>query len=333
VRARIDRLADHPQVLEPAGRAAPDVSNGLASHPERSLAGELLIRLTALPPGHPSAIVSRTERGRAGDRDLDSQRRPPDACDRGFWSQVGRFEELWRVHLSRWPDSHEESKEPDRRDDPPGSWRGACDRYLNPQDHAEADKQIGLLREPESAVTPLLKYIEAENPHGAVLVGLEHRLKCAERLKEKIADKMSIKGLASPAEAARTISDAVRYTYCLSAEEYAGAHSDIGRQLESAGYRKANGKNHWLQDANYNGINTQWVTPDGGRFELQFHTRESFYAKEQLTHPPYRRLRQQSTTPAERAELLAFQREVCAAVPQPSGIWQIPDFVARRQGD
>jgi hypothetical protein len=72
---------------------------------------------------------------------------------------------------------------------------------------------------------------------------------------------------------------------------------------------------------------------DGGRFELQFHTRESFYAKEQLTHPPYQRLRQRSTTPAERVELLAFQREVCATVPKPPGISQIPDFIARRQGD
>jgi len=332
VRARIDRLAD-AQVLEQPGRAAPDVSNGLASHPERSLRGELLSRLADLPSGHPSAIVSRTERGRGGDRDLDSLRYAPDAWDRGFWSQVGRFEELWQVHLTRWPDSHEESREPERRDNPPGSWRGACSRYLNPQDHAEAEKQIGLLRQLEPAVTRLLKHIEVENPHGAVLVGLEHRLKGAERLKEKIADKMNIKGLADPADAAATISDAVRYTFCASAEEYVAAHAHIGRQLESARYRRAYGKNHWLQDVDYNGINTQWATPDRGRFELQFHTRESFYAKEQLTHPPYRRLRQRSTTPAERVELLAFQREVCTAVPRPPGISQIPDFIARRQGD
>jgi hypothetical protein len=333
VRGRIDRLADG-QLLEPADRAAADVINELTSHPERSLRDGLFIRLTELPSGHPSAIVSRRERTAGLDPDrLDSQRHPPDAWDRGFWSQVGRFEELWQAHLARWPDSHEKAGEPERRDDRPGSWRGACDRHLNPEDHAEADKQIRLLREPEPAVTRLLKHIEVENPHGAVLVGLEHRLKGAERLKEKIADKISIKGLASPADAARTIGDAVRYTFCVTAEEYVAAHSDIGRQLESAGYRNACGKNHWLQDAHYNGINTQWVTPDGGRFELQFHTRESFYAKEQLTHPPYRRLRQEATTPAERVELLTFQQEVCAAVPKPPGISQIPDIIARRQGD
>jgi hypothetical protein len=181
-------------------------------------------------------------------------------------------------------------------------------------------------------VTRLLQQIELKNPHGAVLVGLEHRLKGAERLKEKIADKMIIKGLAGPAAAASTISDAVRYTFCVSGEEYVAAHANLGRQLESAGYRKAYGKNHWLQDADYNGINTQWMS-DGGRFELQFHTTESFFAKEQLTHPPYQRLRQHTTTPAERVELLAFQREVCAAVPKPPGISLMPYLFARRQGD
>jgi hypothetical protein len=142
---------------------------------------------------------------------------------------------------------------------------------------------------------------------------------------------MSIKGLASPADAAMEVKDAVRYTFCIGAEEYVAAHAEIGRQLESAGYRKAYGRNHWLEDADYNGVNTQWTTSDGGRFELQFHTRESFYAKEQLTHPPYRRLRRPTTTPPERAELLAFQREVCAAVPKPPGVSQISDFKVRQE--
>jgi hypothetical protein len=257
----------------------------------------------------------------------------PDAGEAGFWVQVPRFEELWRAHVTRWPDKHDKSGAPSRHDDPPGSWRGACDRYLSPDDNAEAEQQIALLRQPEPAVTRLLKQIELGNPHGAVLVGIEHRLKSDERLKEKVADKMSLKGLPNPADAAREINDAVRYTFCVSAAEYVAAQANIGRQLGSAGYREAHGRNHWLEDANYNGLNTRWTTPDGGRFELQFHTNESFYAKEQLTHPPYQRLRQHTTTPPERAELLAFQREVCAAVPMPAGIWQIQDFTRRRQDD
>ena len=44
----------------------------------------------------------------------------------------------------------------------------------------------------------------------------------------------------------------------------------------------------------YKGINSQWIEPDSGqRFEVQFHTRISFEAK-QLTHPAYERLRTRS---------------------------------------
>ena len=153
-----------------------------------------------MPPGHPSAIPDKSKRAADAERgrpDLDSQSNLTDAGERGFWSKVRRFEELWRAHLACWPEKQDDA-EPDRRDDPPGSWRGAGERYLNPDQHAEAGKQIELLHKPEEAVTKLLKQIEHENPHGAVLVGLEHRLKGADRLKEKIADKMNAKVLARP---------------------------------------------------------------------------------------------------------------------------------------
>lgn len=321
---RADRLAD---VRSAGADRAPD---GLARQREAGVRGDLLRRLAALPPGHPSAPdkSNRAEDSERERSDLDSPSNQADAGDQGFWSKVRRFEALWQAHLARWPEKHD--KAPDRSDDPPGSWRGAGDRYLRPEQNAEADKQIELLHRPEEAVTKLLKQIEHDNPHGGVLVGLEHSLKGVERLKEKIADKISIKGMLGPAEAARGINDAVRYTFCFSAESYVAGHDYVGRHLESAGYRKDYGPNYWLDDPDYKGINTCWTTPDGGRFELQFHTRESFFAKEQLTHPAYRRLRVPTTTPQERVELVAFQRQVSAAVPKPRDITQIPDHRARR---
>ena len=50
-------------------------------------------------------------------------------------------------------------------------------------------------------------------------------------------------------------------------------------------------KNHWRDDPEYKGINTRWVTPEGQRYEVQFHTAESFHAKQQVTHEAYERLR------------------------------------------
>jgi hypothetical protein len=323
---RADRLADVPRE---GTERAPD---GIARQREAGVLADLLRRQAALPPGHPSAPPDKTKRADEPKRDrpdLDSRPNLTDAGERGFWSKVRRFEELWRAHLARWPDKQDKLAEPDRRDDPPGSWRGAGERYLNPRENAEARKQVELLHKPEEAVTRLLKQIEHENAHGGVLVGLEHSRKGVDRIKEKIADKMGIKGLLSPAEAAKAINDAVRYTFCISPDNYVAGHAYVGQQLESAGYRKDYGRNHWLDDLDYKGINTRWTTPDGGRFELQFHTRESFFAKEQLTHPPYRRLRQPTTTPSERVELVAFQRLVSAAVPRPPGVAAIPDYRVR----
>ena len=56
----------------------------------------------------------------------------------------------------------------------------------------------------------------------------------------------------------------------------------------------------------------------GQRFELQFHTRISFEAK-QLTHGAYERLRTRQADSFEELVLEAFQRKVTAEVPVPSG--------------
>ena len=132
--------------------------------------------------------------------------------------RVEHFESLWKAHLERWPSLAEGSAsdaDKSRPDDPPGSWRGAGDRYLAPEQNAEADRIIELLRKPEKAVTELLQKIQQDNPYGGYLVGLDHRLKGEDRLKEKIVDKMRVKvGSSRQPTPLATINDAVRYTFC-----------------------------------------------------------------------------------------------------------------------
>jgi hypothetical protein len=89
-------------------------------------------------------------------------------------------------------------------------------------------------------------------------------------------------------------------------------------------------KNHWRDDMDYKGINTRWVTPEGQRYEVQFHTAESFHAKQQITHKAYERLRNPLTHDDERQELRAFQREVCSWIATPDGVAAIEDY--RREG-
>jgi hypothetical protein len=90
-------------------------------------------------------------------------------------------------------------------------------------------------------------------------------------------------------------------------------------------------KNSWSDDQ-YKGINSQWIEPDTGQhFEVQFHTRISFEAK-QITHSAYERLRTQQADKFEQMVLEAFQGKVTAEVPVPPNVADIPDYPEREQG-
>jgi hypothetical protein len=99
--------------------------------------------------------------------------------------------------------------------------------------------------------------------------------------------------------------------------------------MKGEGFKLQKLKNSWSSEE-YRGINSQWIEPDTGqRFEVQFHTRISFEAK-QLTHTAYERLR---TAPKpdkfEQMVLEAFQRKVTGEVPVPLGAADIPDYQER----
>ncbi len=185
---------------------------------------------------------------------------------------------------------------------------------------------IELLRRPEKAVTELLRKIEQDNPFGGHLVGLDHRLKGEDRLKEKIVEHIESEVGSTVADAAGEISDAVRYTFCFGLEEYVDGHAYVRQILESAGWQMAYSKNHWMENPEYKGINSRWTSPEGGRFELQFHTPDSFYAKDHLTHRSYERLRAPDTSRAEQHALHDYQREVTSALPEPERITEIVDI-------
>ena len=64
------------------------------------------------------------------------------------------------------------------------------------------------------------------------------------------------------------------------------ASGQTSNALKGQGFELQKLKNSWSNEE-YKGINSQWIEPDSGqRFEVQFHTRISFEAK-QLTHDAY----------------------------------------------
>ena len=231
----------------------------------------------------------------------------------------------WEAHEARWP-TPERSGQPLQPDRPsaPGAWSGDGGRYLDPEANAEVDRGCDRIREVgENVIVPGMRAIEAEDPDRH-LIGLEYHLKGPERIREKVADAVLYKGR-TPVEAMENLKDAIRFTFVYSEERYtSGAYADCDR-LRDRGLQPFDLVNSWRADE-YKGINTRWREPESGLlFEVQFHTRASFEAK-QLTHAAYERLRNPLTSDNERDELQAYQRMVCAEIPIPPGASEIEDY-------
>jgi hypothetical protein len=287
---------------------------------------DLQQRLERLPPGHPSSP-------RAVDADIphrgDGPDREPDALKRNYWSEVPRFLRAWADHVRRWP-AERAAVAVDRSRDPEGSWRGDGNQYLDPEQHAETKDVIARVLKTEEALTKRMGDAELENSSGGWLAGLEFRLKGEGRLKEKIAEKIEHEPGRTPMEALAKINDAIRYTFCFEAASYAHGYQEFKHWLEARDYKMVYSKNHWRDDPEYKGVNTRWITTEGQRFEIQFHTAESFHAKQQVTHKCYERLRNPLTSDDERQELRAFQRDVCSRLAVPEGAPIISDYPPER---
>jgi hypothetical protein len=250
-------------------------------------------------------------------------------ADRGSWAAaLPSLRTAWEQHQARYPQRDRATAETHTD----GSWSSGETRRLTSEQNTEATKACADIHdEGERVVLPAMRHVETADPNRR-LAGLEHMLKKADRLKEKIADVLLLESHLSPREALDKVSDAVRYTFTYSPDGYAdGVRADVER-LKASGFEEIKLKNLW-SSSQYKGINTQWRRPETGlRFEVQFHTEESLQAKE-LTHGAYERLRrpENETTPVERDELEEFQVRANALIVAPRGSDEINDFPERNR--
>ncbi len=232
---------------------------------------------------------------------------------------------MWTEYQRKWPP--EERAPVDKSDDPPGSWRGEGNRFLKPAENGRVEAACDSItgREQEK-ISPALRAIESQDPDRH-LIGFEHRLKGRDRIKEKVFAFINDLNI-SPGEAVSLVHDTIRYTFQYKETSYTqGVRTDIAR-LQDQGFELHKLKNSW-SDEQYKGVNSQWIEPDSGQqFEVQFHTRVSFEAK-QLTHGAYERLRSQQADKFEELVLEAFQKKVTGEVPVPLGADGIPDYPER----
>jgi hypothetical protein len=236
---------------------------------------------------------------------------------------------MWSEYQSKWPPAERSS--PDRSSGSPGSWHGDGNRILEAPENSRVEAECDrIAKREEDRISPAMRSIESQDPDRH-LIGFEHRLKGRDRIKEKVYDKIEEFSY-SAEEALSVVSDTLRYTFQYRDARYTqGVWSDIER-LKGEGFELHQLKNSWSGEE-YKGINSQWIEPDTGqRFEVQFHTRISFEAK-QITHDGYERIRTQEVTQRvdefEKMVLKAFQRKVSAEVPIPPGAEDIPDYSKR----
>jgi hypothetical protein len=228
---------------------------------------------------------------------------------------------MWTEYQRKWPP--EERKPSDKSDHPSGSWHGEGNRVLKCADNDRVEAACDRIAERErDKISPAMRAIESQDPDRH-LIGFDDRRKGRDRIKEKVC--RSIKNFGrSPEQAVSQVPDTIRYTFQYRGTHYTqGVYADVGR-LKEQGFELCKLRNSWSKDQ-YKGINSQWIEPDSGqRFEVQFHTRISFEAK-QLTHDAYERLRTNQPDKFEQMVLEAFQRKVSADVPVPPGAVDIPN--------
>ena len=178
----------------------------------------------------------------------------------------------------------------------------------------------------EQGLTPAMHRIESELEHSHLADQTEkYALKEPARFKEKLAERIERFSNADPNDVAAEIHDGVRYTFILEFDHYTDSVGLAQSKLADAGYDQIETKPGWHREE-YKGVNSQWRDPASGvRFEVQFHTSESWRAK-QTTHEAYETIRSNKASVEETESLRSYQREVSATVRVPPGALDIPAY-------
>lgn len=176
--------------------------------------------------------------------------------------------------------------------------------------------------ENEPAITEALKKIAEANK--LKMEGIENRIKTKASYLRKINKKT--RGSTDPKiikEITESANDTIRYTYMGEPEKLVDNFETVSRELRDQGYTLIDINNTWLDEKNpYNGLNTTFETPNGQKFEIQFHTPESLRVKEEM-HKLYEEQRLETTPPQRKVELMQQMADMAEGMQAPAGIEKI----------
>ena len=281
---------------------------------------DLAARLERLPVGHPSSPY----------RDDGSRKPPP-------------------LDLSKYelplPDEDDFAAEPDAPAEeqafvrPDGSWSWK-DCHLTPEESRAADLGLAERHDAEGrdadgnygdrGLTPAMRRVEAQLDCGALVEGTErYALKEPDRFKEKLFELIRDEPDKSVEQHVDEIHDGIRYTFVSDGDDYVRTVNQATDILKASGFELGVRKNEWSNDE-YKGVNTRWRDHESGcRFEIQFHTHESWQVK-QATHNAYSQIHDTRTPTDERERLRAYQREISSSLVLPAEWESITNY--RKEG-
>ena len=128
--------------------------------------------------------------------------------------------------------------------------------------------------------------INVANSSNMDVLGLDCRIKLKDSYLRKIRTNYSPNGNEYE------INDILRYTYGSDVSNLTARTIQSIDKHASLGYNTIKVKNSWLDTDNpYNGINTIIQSPTGQKFELQYHTKESYELKDGTLHDLYEKQR------------------------------------------
>lgn len=146
----------------------------------------------------------------------------------------------------------------------------------------------------EQEITKDLMEISVQSD--TIMVGLNQRIKTLDSFMRKVnTDSGGSQDVQLIKKVIDSTNDIIRYTYQDEPCRLVKSCQNIQNLLKAKQYRLIKVKNTWL-DCNsvYKGINCVYCTPKGQKFEIQFHTPESYELKNGELHQLYEKARQQS---------------------------------------
>lgn len=208
-------------------------------------------------------------------------------------------------------------------DDGPG--RARDNRKLKGRFDGEAGETYRNMLENREALeqyyTPGLEALAREN--GGKLEGLDFRFKSDSSIQSRINRNLEKEPGWSESDAINALGDTLRYTMTFPEDRYAEGVANAIKEIKDAGIDFEENKvmSSWGPNGQYAGINSTMVDRDSGfKTELQFHTPESFRAKEEL-HKEYEYLRELNGSNEDRYQTWRKMTDRTNEVPRPSN-WE-----------